>query len=97
MMEAAGVSALLLDSRDAGNAAAGGGAILEQMDAGSIRQIRSFFSGEIILGGGLTAANIRETVRVLRPDMADVMTGAETSPGRKSAELVSALVRALEN
>ena len=97
MMETAGVSALLLDSRDAGNAAAGGGAILEQMDAGSIRQIRSFFSGEIILGGGLTAANIREAVRVLRPDMADVMTGAETSPGRKSAELVSALVRALEN
>ena len=96
-MEKAGVSALLLDSRDAGNAAAGGGAILDQADADTIAQIRSFFSGEIILGGGLTAANIREAVGVLRPDMADVMTGAETSPGRKSAELVSALVRALEN
>ena len=97
MMETAGVSALLLDSRDAGNAAAGGGAILEQMDTDSIGQIRSFFSGEIILGGGLTADNIREAVRACRPDMADVMTGAETSPGRKSAALVSALVRALEN
>ena len=97
MMEKAGVSALLLDSRDAGNAAAGGGAILEQMDTDSIGQIRSFFSGEIILGGGLTADNIREAVRACRPDMADVMTGAETSPGRKSAALVSALVRALEN
>ena len=97
MMETAGVSALLLDSRDAGNAAAGGGSIMEQADADTIAQIRSFFSGKIILGGGLTAANIREAVRACRPDTADVMTGVETSPGRKSAELVSALVRALEN
>lgn len=81
-MDAASVDALLLDSRDAGNAAAGGGSVLTHMQKDTLRQMRASFGGLIILGGGLNASNIREAVLTHRPDLADIMTGVEISPGK---------------
>lgn len=92
----AGVEGMLLDSRDAGNAAAGGGSILDLADPDTLAEIRRRFPGRVLLGGGLTAANIRKALRTCRPDTADVMTGVETAPGRKSEAMVIALTGALE-
>ena len=90
------VDALLLDARDAANAADGGGSILEHVDLTAVRQMRSHFAGKIILGGGLTAQNIRRAADLFRPDLADVMTGVETRPGEKSEALLKELIKELE-
>ena len=94
------VDALLLDSRDASNAAAGGGSILENADLSSLTRMRSLFSGQIYLGGGLTASNIRRAADLFKPDEADVivdvMTGVETRPGKKSEKLLKELIASLE-
>lgn len=94
------VDALLLDSRDASNAAAGGGSILENADLSSLAQMPGLFSGKIFLGGGLTAQNIRRATDLFKPDeadvIADVMTGVETRPGKKSEEQLKELIASLE-
>jgi phosphoribosylanthranilate isomerase len=48
----------------------------------------------IILAGGLTAENVREAIRRLRPQGVDVSSGVEFSPGRKDHAKVTAFVTA---
>lgn len=52
-------------------------------------------SRPIVLAGGLTEANVREAIRVVRPWAIDLSSGVESSPGRKSAEKIRAVVRAV--
>lgn len=96
LMQTASVDALLIDSRDGGNAAKGGGPVTLRMNSDTLKKIRRFYSRPVFLGGGLTSSNIRDTVRAYRPDLADVMTGVEISPGKKSESLLAALTAGLE-
>jgi phosphoribosylanthranilate isomerase len=42
----------------------------------------------LVLSGGLTADNVAEAIRVVRPFAVDVASGVETAPGRKDAGLL---------
>ena len=48
----------------------------------------------LMLAGGLTAANVAQAIRAVRPWAVDVASGVEASPGRKDHDAVRAFVRA---
>jgi len=49
----------------------------------------------LIVSGGLTAGNVGDAVRRLRPYAVDVSSGVEVEPGRKDAEKMRAFVAAV--
>jgi len=51
-------------------------------------------SRELILAGGLTAANVGNAIAQVRPYGVDVSTGVESKPGLKDPEKIEAFVRA---
>jgi phosphoribosylanthranilate isomerase len=48
----------------------------------------------LILAGGLTADNVAEAVRLVRPFAVDVASGVETAPGRKNQEKIHRFIDA---
>lgn len=48
----------------------------------------------VVLAGGLTPANVRRGIDVLRPAVVDVASGVERAPGAKDHELMRAFARA---
>ena len=91
------IAGILLDSRNAGNAATGGGNILQYYDQNIAVQLDRFAgSGKMILaGGGITSENAGQVMKLLKPDYLDVMTGAENSDGQKSEELIRKLTQTI--
>ncbi len=48
---------------------------------------------KVIVAGGLTPGNVADAVRILRPDVVDVVSGVELNIRRKDPELIGAFVR----
>lgn len=48
----------------------------------------------LVLAGGLTAENVAEAIRAVRPRGVDTASGVEAAPGKKDAELVRRYVEA---
>ena len=51
----------------------------------------------VILSGGLTAANVGDAIRRVRPYAVDVSTGVESSKGVKDAERIAAFIAGVRN
>jgi phosphoribosylanthranilate isomerase len=60
---------------------------------GTLDEIRRF--GQLVLAGGLTAANVGEAIGILKPWGVDVASGVEARPGKKDPEKVWAFVKAV--
>jgi phosphoribosylanthranilate isomerase len=50
---------------------------------------------DVMLAGGLSAGNVAEAVRALRPFGVDASSGLESSPGRKDPERVRRYIEAV--
>ena len=50
----------------------------------------------LIIAGGLTAHNVAEAVRAVRPYAVDVSSGVESGPGIKDPSLIEAFCRAVQ-
>lgn len=82
------VSALLLDAWSADSYGGTGHRFDWLLAARAAREHR------VVLAGGLTAQNVVEAVRTVRPYGVDVSSGVEAAPGRKDPEKVAAFIRA---
>jgi len=80
-------------------------AILLDSGAGSGRTfdwrgVRSFLTGtemKFIVAGGLNTENVSAAMRMFRPYGVDVVSGVETSPGKKNPEKLKRFVAAVRN
>ena len=93
MLDSSPADAILIDSRDAENAASGGGRILSEGNMtqklrDTLRNLRS----PLFCGGGITAENAAGIMALLHPDCLDVMTGAEDPHGRKDARKIRSIL-----
>lgn len=86
-LDAYHVSALLLDAWRP-DSYGGTGALCDWQLAARVARER-----RVLLAGGLTAENVDEAIRLVRPYGVDVSSGVECAPGRKDPERVEAFIR----
>jgi indole-3-glycerol phosphate synthase/phosphoribosylanthranilate isomerase len=84
------VAGLLLDTKS--SAAPGGtGRAFDWTRAREVREKAAFLG----LAGGLTPENVHVAMAAARPDLVDVSSGVESSPGRKDADKMRAFIEAV--
>lgn len=84
-------SAWLFDSYSAGYGGSG-----EGFDLSLLAAVRNAPDARpMVLAGGLSADNVADSIRRLRPYAVDVSSGIEEAPGIKSAKRISAFVEAV--
>ena len=84
--------AVLLDARVQGRLGGSGVALEWGALADSLATLRG--RTPVILAGGLKPENVAEAVRALAPDVVDVSSGVESSPGIKDHEKMRAFIDA---
>lgn len=87
---AAVADAIVLDGGDGGRGVV--------FDWAAFRPLRSRLPRgvRLVVAGGLTPANVAQAVRELSPDIVDVSSGVESSPGRKAAHLIREFIMAAQ-
>ena len=88
----ASAAALLLDTPSAGHGGSGKTFNWQLINTPNTRSERA---PALVLSGGLTAANVADAIRTVRPFAVDVSSGVEMSRGVKSSELIQNFCRAV--
>ena len=83
--------ALVLDSKVKG-VLGGSGTAFDWREAGQAVQARP---GRLVAAGGLTAANVGEAIETLTPDVVDVSSSVESSPGIKDHARIADFIAAV--
>ena len=83
--------ALVLDSRVKG--VLGGSGVT--FDWAVAEKATSARPGRLVVAGGLTATNVGEAIETLSPDVVDVSSGVESSPGIKDHARISDFIEAV--
>jgi phosphoribosylanthranilate isomerase len=87
MME--GADALLIEPRVPGVQGGAGVALDLELAAAAIRQLRASHPAlRTVLAGGLRPDTVRAAITAVRPDIVDVSSGVERSPGVKDPFLI---------
>jgi phosphoribosylanthranilate isomerase len=88
-----GTDGVLLDTL--GVSALGGTGVAFDWQAvhGEVRDLR--FGRRLIVAGGLEPENVREAIERLAPDVVDVSSGVESSPGIKDKQKMAAFMTAV--
>lgn len=87
--------ALLLDTSVSGRT--GGTGKPFDWDAAAVLLRRHIIGVPIVLAGGLRPSNVGEAIRILNPDVVDVSSGTETSPGIKDHNLMRSFAEAVHS
>ncbi len=90
MREDHSVDAVLLDSRTA--AAQGGTGLRFDWAAASGSVLSAAPQLRVVVAGGLSPENVAEAIATLRPWGVDVVSGVESSPGKKNAARLRAFI-----
>ena len=83
-----GIAALVVDSKTAGRPAGTG----MPLDWNVIQEVSAAVDLPLILAGGLTAGNVADAIRRIRPYGVDVISGVEKKPGEKDEKRVREFV-----
>lgn len=87
----ASADALVLDSKVKG-VLGGTGVSFDWVAAREATHVRA---GRLVVAGGLTAANVGEAIETLSPEVVDVSSGVESSPGIKDQARIADFIEAV--
>ena len=93
-------SALLLDTPSAGHGGSGktfNWQLINTPNTDNTPKRPSARAPALVLSGGLTAANVADAIKAVRPFAVDVSSGVEVSRGVKSSELIQQFCRAVRD
>ncbi len=94
----ASATALLLDTPSVGHGGSGktfNWQLINTPNTDNTPKRPSARAPALVLSGGLTAANVADAIRAVRPFAVDVSSGVEVSRGVKSSELIENFCRAV--